>query len=261
MTQSANPLLTVAMATQALNIEYLKEAIDSILAQTFEEFELLIVFDGCSSERVSQALVEFSDARIRAVWSTKGRGLARSLNLAIRLSKGRYVARMDDDDRCLPERFEKQINELRRSKIDVLGTWAFVIDDEGKRDPNITMRSNARYVNHPIGAVFSNIFIHPSIMMRRSWGLKNRYDGKWGRGQDRELWVRSANVSSFACIDIPLVEYRRSDTIKAARTANVINAYSLIWRNRRRFHIWIPLLLAANLVRHSFYAVMQVVER
>ncbi len=154
----------------------------SVLDQSIRDIELLIIFDGCSIARASEALADFQDTRLRPIVSEKGRGLARCLNIGVRLARAPLIARMDDDDRCLPGRFEKQVRLIRSSKVDVVGTWCWNIDEQGNRLEAKPSRPDPRLPLSPLRAVFGYIFTHPSVMMTRDWARRNRYDRTWGHG-------------------------------------------------------------------------------
>lgn len=251
----------MVISTQVLKNDYFREALFSILGQTHTDFEVVIIFDGCTREHALDALSAFNDPRIRPIVSATNRGLARSLNLAIRISRGKYIARMDDDDRSLPLRLERQLASMELNRFDVLGTQAHVIDATGHRQPGKFLNCNPKAALSPMSAVFDNIFIHPSVMMNRGWALKNRYDSNWGRGQDRELWVRAASHSHYGCLEEPLLEYRRPQQSKPIQLQNVRSAYYLIWRNRRDFRAWVPILIWMNVMRHALYFARSVLAK
>ena len=262
MSTLQQPSISVIMATQACNTIYFNEALRSVLCQTCSEFELLIIFDGCGEDRVECVLAGFDDPRIRVIRSNSNRGLARSLNIAVRLARAPLLARMDDDDRCLPYRLQLQREEIERRGCDVLGTNAFVIDGEGCRvNKDAVLRANPDLAAGPFGAIFGNLFIHPSVMIRREWALHNRYNRSWERGQDRELWVRSAPHSIFGHLETPLLEYRRQTATKSVQMKNIRNAYRLIWKFRHRFKLYVPALFVANGVRHVIYFIRRACMR
>jgi hypothetical protein len=168
---------------------------------------------------------------------------------------------MDDDDRCLPVRLQRQSEEMARRKCDVLGANAFIIDGEGRRVEGAILEANPNLIKSPFGAVFGNLFIHPTVIMRRKWAVQNRYDRRWGRGQDRELWVRAAQTSIYGHLETPLLEYRRQSAPKSVQMKNVQSAYRLIWKFWRRFKLYVPALLAANGVRHVVYVLRRTCAR
>lgn len=250
---SAPPVVSVILPTQAINLDYLKQAIASILLQTLHNIEVIVVFDGCSKERASDALSGLYDPRLRSIVSERQRGLPRCLNIAARLARAPLVARMDDDDRSLPTRLERQVDVMSAGSIDVLGTWSWTINAQGQRLSEIPFRPDPTLPLAPMKAVFGHIFTHPSVMMRRKWMLQHRYDPTWGYGEDRELWVRGALKSHYSCISEPLLEYRAAERIKPSRINGVKNAYRLIWMYRSRFGVWIPILYLLNVARHIYY--------
>ncbi|HGF9542707.1 TPA: glycosyltransferase family 2 protein, partial [Acinetobacter baumannii] len=132
--------MLVSVVLPAYNAElYLKEAIDSVLSQTFTDFELIILNDG-SIDRTEEIILSYNDSRIVYVKNEKNLGLIGTLNKGINLAKGKYIARMDADDICLPERFKKQVDFLEKNnEIDLIGTNAIKINNNGDRIGVINM--------------------------------------------------------------------------------------------------------------------------
>jgi len=192
--------------------QYVGEAIESILAQTFADFELIIIDDG-STDETPQILRRFSDPRIRLV-SQENQGLAATLNRGIALARGRYVARQDQDDVSLHARFERQVEYLDANPTCALvGTWA-QIWREGK--------PTQRVHSHPHGnarlkfeLLLNNPFVHSSVMIRKA-----ALDHVGGYSTDRnrqppedyELWSRIARAFDVANIPEILHVYREVDT-------------------------------------------------
>lgn len=125
--------LKVSVIMAVYNAEsYLQEAIDSVLEQSYADFEFIIINDG-STDKCSRILHTYDDERIRLV-ERENRGLATSLNEAIGISRGRYIARMDHDDICLPERLERQLDYMEKNpEVGILGAQAYLIDEAGNR--------------------------------------------------------------------------------------------------------------------------------
>ena len=194
---------------------YLSEAIDSILAQTERDFELIIIDDGSTNDCV--AVLEHyaaADSRVR-LYRQENRGLAASLNRAIELSRGEFLARQDHDDVSLPERFSKQIKFLAANpSVDVVGTWASILVDDQKTE---------RALRHPTGdaelrtlALFDSPFVHASVMMRKAAVVAA---GMYPTSRDTQppedyvLWSRmAARGCHFANIPEELVRYRELST-------------------------------------------------
>lgn len=190
---------------------YLREAITSILAQSFADFELLIIDDGSTDDSVA-IIKSFSEPKIRLVLNEQNIGVARTLNKGIDLAKGEFIARMDADDISLPLRLEKQLEFLlNHPEINVVATKVRLIDADG-RDSGIwpedfstsTCSEIIRCLPH------SNCIAHPSVMMRVDEIRQYRYWEKQTPAQDYNLWLRmaSANVG-ISKLDNVLLKHRR----------------------------------------------------
>ena len=119
------PLITVLMATY--NVEkYVVEAVESVLAQTFKDFEFIVVDDG-SQDRTLEFLGHFSDVRMRVI-STENGGLTAALNAGLQVARGKYIARMDSDDVCHPSRLESQLRDIASDdSLAMAGSWYQII--------------------------------------------------------------------------------------------------------------------------------------
>jgi glycosyltransferase involved in cell wall biosynthesis len=170
---------------------YVQSAIESILKQTFSDFELLIINDGSTDNSLS-LISSISDSRIRIINNEKNIGLTATLNKGIDLAKGKYIARMDADDISLPGRFEKQVNYLEKNeKVSVLATRSELLNTEGE----ITGEWNddAKYTEGNsihTQMVFSNCIVHPSVMIRADVLKKFKYNGYQKGAEDWDLWLR-----------------------------------------------------------------------
>lgn len=188
---------------------YLRDSVESILNQSFSDFEFIIVDDG-STDSSSEILESYAaqDERLRLLRNASNLGLTRSLNKGLELACGEYVARQDADDISLPERFMSQVRFLgEHPEIGVVGSWITNIDETGQRDVCKTPTSSAL-----IGwtLLFSNCMAHPSIMFRRSLVR----DGVFYRpeityGQDYDLWARISSKTKLANLPECLVFRRK----------------------------------------------------
>lgn len=186
--------------------KFLGESIPSILGQTFEDFELLVMDDG-STDTGIDIVRGFADPRIRLEHNPSNLGIATTLNRGLDMARGDYIARMDADDRACPERLAQQVEHLDRyPNIGVLGSWVRLFGDQ----PSVVER-------HPVGAdavlaglVFDNPLFHPSVMMRRSVLVKHglRYDPVFSRTEDYELWSRASRYCGLDNLPHALVEMR-----------------------------------------------------
>lgn len=156
------PTITVLMPV--FNCElYIKDAVDSILNQTYNNFEFLIIDDASTDETVS-IIKAYTDSRIKLIEKPINTGLTNSLNQGLKLAKGKYIARMDGDDISLPERFEKQITFLEKNPEVVLcGSWFNVIGSE------LVIKTPENYEDIKLALLKGNCIAHPSVMMRNKF--------------------------------------------------------------------------------------------
>jgi glycosyltransferase involved in cell wall biosynthesis len=201
-----DPRVSVVMAVY--NAErYLNEAIRSILGQTYDDFEFIIIDDG-STDRSSAMLTSFAEVDRRLnVHRQPNSGLIASLNKACGLARGAYVARMDADDISLPGRFEKQVQYLDAHKeIGVLGTWIQDIGADGQPGPVWPLPTQPATIRWFL--MFGNCLAHPSVMMRRELIQSLAYRAEAVHVEDYDLWIRASSVTGVANIPEVLLRYR-----------------------------------------------------
>lgn len=200
--------ILVSIGMPVYNSEkFLKQSILSILNQTYTNFELLISDDG-STDNSLNIIHSFSDARIKLIKGDSNRGIGYRLNELIKLSKGKYFARMDGDDLMFPTRLEKQVTHLEENQnLDVIGSSAVIIDENNSISGIRKCKSDIN-INDAYG---KSLFIHPSIMGKTSWFRKHLYNGHFNGTEDHELFLRSYYSSQFSCIENPLIFYRENN--------------------------------------------------
>jgi glycosyltransferase involved in cell wall biosynthesis len=190
--------------------KYIGRAIESVLRQTFSDFELIVVNDG-STDNTEQVVQSFSDQRIRYVKNPKNEGLIHSLNRAIDLSRGKYIARMDGDDICQPARFAKQKLFLDQNQevAVVASTIEFINELEEKTGDwkldkqTITPEQIKRTI------LKENCIAHPTVMMRSEIIKELKYQRYQENIEDYDLWLRIlGRGDKIAKIDEPLLLYR-----------------------------------------------------
>lgn len=185
----ATPLISVAMPVYN-GAEYLAEAIESILAQSCINFEFIIIDDGSTDNSLEiLRAYEKRDKRIRLV-ARENRNLATTLNEIIDLAVGKWIARMDQDDIALPERFEKQLAWLDSTGADIGGSWVQFFGTSDKRILRHAQSDEAIKME----LLFGSAFAHPSIMMKTELVKKLRYDKAWEKCEDYDLWERAARA-------------------------------------------------------------------
>lgn len=180
---------------------YIGAAIESVLAQTFDDFELFAL-DGGSTDKTLSILRKFEtkDRRIRVI-SRENLALVPSLNEMIALAQGRYLARMDGDDICRPQRFEKQVAYLdTHSECVAVGSRSLFIDPQGMPicEHLNELTHDEIDAAHMSGRVGSRI-CHPSVMMRREAVLQvGLYDEVYRYAEDMDLFLRLAEIGKLA---------------------------------------------------------------
>jgi len=182
---------------------YLSEAIESILAQTFTDFELLIINDG-STDRSKEVIASFDDSRIRYFENEKNLRLIQTLNKGLHFSSGKYIARMDADDIAHPQRLEKQVAFMEANlEIGVCGSWMRTTKGNLRKYP----------IDHEaikLHLFKENALGHPTVIIRRKILIEHRlfYCEKFTHVEDYELWVRCLQVTKLHNLPEDLVLYR-----------------------------------------------------
>jgi len=188
--------------------KYLNQAIESILNQTFTDFEFIII-DDSSSDKTPEILQRYKDPRIIIVRNNTNLGLTKSLNIGLNLAKGEYIARMDADDISYPERLEKQVKFLEKNEnIGVLGTSRELIDDANTTIGQVLSISDVNIIKWSSLFGFHEI-AHPTAMIRKN--LMDRvagYNPKYSYAQDAELWSRLSEITTFSNLPDILLKYR-----------------------------------------------------
>jgi L-malate glycosyltransferase len=189
---------------------FLKSAIESILSQSFSDFEFLIINDG-STDNSDTIIRSFNDKRITLVSNEKNLGLISSLNKGINLAKGKYIARMDGDDISLPERLSKQIGFLElHPEVSLVATNIQLVD-EGENDLGMWAEDVRTKTEKEIRSLlpYTNCIAHPSIVIRTPVAKKFLYDERQINNEDWDLWMRLASAGhKLAKINEPLLKYR-----------------------------------------------------
>lgn len=188
--------------------EYLSKSIESVLGQTYDDYEFIIV-DDCSTDDSTDIIRSYTDGRIHRIENERNRGLTYSLNRALEHAAGTYVARQDADDISEPDRLERQVQFLdTHDEVAVVGTGTYFIDGD------------ERVIDHRIPKCdpgFDDFMdkghlIHGSIMARRSiLESTGGYNDFFRYGQDQELWLRLTQHYQLANIPEPLYQHRIHD--------------------------------------------------
>jgi glycosyltransferase involved in cell wall biosynthesis len=224
----ALPLVSVIMSMRN-GAATVGAAVRSVLMQTLHDWELIVIDNG-SSDQSGAVVAGFGDARIRLVREENTSVLAVRLNQAVALSRGEFIARMDADDICFPERLARQVARLREdSELDLVGCGA------------VAFSSNGELVGEmPIGLEHQDIvarpflgfpFPHPTWCGRVSWFRSNPYDSRLRYAEDQDVLLRSFRHSRLAGLDKVLLGYRQDRLALKKLLPGRATFMGSVWRN------------------------------
>lgn len=188
---------------------YLQKAVESIVYQTFTNWELILINDG-STDKSGEICKRFDDRRIRYIEHDENKKLIATLNEGIDLCKGQYIARMDADDVAMPDRLAKQVAFLdKHSDYILVGSNALVIDKNDKVVGQVINPESDELLQ--VSLLFTSPFVHPSIMIRTDVLQQNKYSTDFIHSEDMELWMRIAKQGKLANLRDKLLKYRLHD--------------------------------------------------
>src|SRR6185437_10188350 len=201
---------TASVVLPAYNSErFLHEAIESILAQSYTDFELIVI-DDCSKDGTWRVIQEFAsrDPRVVALRNDRNLNLAKTLNRGIQAARGKYIVRMDHDDVSRKDRLERQIAYLEaHPEVGIVGSTMQIIDEQGR--PVGKRRYNASDAEIRRKIFRYSPFCHPSIVMRKDVVERaGLYDHRFNPAEDYELYFRIGMHALFGNLDEPLLRYR-----------------------------------------------------
>ena len=206
------PKVTVLMSVYN-GEKYLREAIDSILNQTFTDFEFLIINDG-STDKTQDILNSYNDTRIKIINNEENIGLTKSLNKGLRLSRGKYIARQDADDISLPERLEKELQAIESSKeIGAVSCWIKIVNEntgEISFWPSDMENNSPEEIYYTL--FFENCIAHSTVLFCKDIVLKiGGYSNRFEKSQDYDLWIRLSQVAKIVKLKENLVIRREHE--------------------------------------------------
>ncbi len=233
--------------------KYLIDAIRSIFCQTHNNWELILLDDG-STDNSFKLAKSINDKRVRVFSDGLRKGLSYRLNDITTLSKYSFIARMDADDLIAPNKFEKQIRILiDNPNIDLISTNSFSID---KYDTllGIGFKSHNDFSKDELLHKKGHGIVHPSIMGRKEWFLRNPYNNNIMIGQDYDLWIRAAGKKDFKILilDEPLFYYREEMNITLKKLMGAYETkYKVLKRHseKNNFYFFIKFKLKVFIIR------------
>lgn len=206
------PVISVIMPVRNGSPEWLREAVESVLAQDFKDFELLIVDDGSDRDTArAVAACASADLRIQLIRQPP-QGIVAALNRAIAAARAPYLARLDADDRAKPERLRRQWAYMQNhSEIGLVGSFAEKIDAAGAVIGHLSPPADAVKLRRMLER--TNPFIHSSTMMRTALVRRaGGYRAAFRAAEDYDLWLRMAEAGGVAVLPEILIQYRVHET-------------------------------------------------
>jgi len=203
---SVDPVVTVLMPLYN-GAPFVQQSVESILTQSFRDFEFLIIDDG-SSDDGPEIVAGIEDKRIVLGRKPHNMGVAATLNRGLAMARGKYVARMDADDISLPDRLERQVLFMdSHPEVGISGGWVRFFGE----GPAYSLRHPCPPASLRCYALFENPLCHMTVIMRRDMVETHRlrYDGRYSRSEDYELWSRALQLFQLANLDRILVRARQ----------------------------------------------------
>lgn len=224
MKKKSSPFVSVIMP--AYNCEdTIKESIDSILLQSYDNFELIIINDG-SIDNTLDVINSYNDDRIIVINNKVNQTIVPCLNKGLKNSKGKYIIRMDSDDICVETRFEKQVLFMEKNTdIGVCGSWAKKINYKNENVGNMIYNSENDVIKFKM--LHECHLLHPSIIIRKSVLSQNNlsYNPKHYKSEDYDLFTRLIDHTKFSNIKEYLLKYRVTKTSLKRETSNELDEY------------------------------------
>lgn len=212
----ASPLVTIGLPFSCESAKHFRLAVQSVFAQTYDNWELLLIADGAAAELLALAQ-EIDDPRVRLLKDGVRKGLPTRLNQLAHEADGEFLARMDSDDIMHPERIEASVAAiLNNPSCDIVSTQVMQIDEEGQllgkyRHPRLTEDRTSMFKVSPI--------VHPTVMTRLRWSLEHPYDENYLKAQDKELWIRAVTARNHLQVPRELLFYRVSRQLDSKKHA------------------------------------------
>jgi glycosyltransferase involved in cell wall biosynthesis len=206
---STSPKLSIVMPVYNRE-SYIQSAIDSILNQTFTDFEFIIINDG-SQDNTVKLIETYDDSRIKLFHNDRNRGIVYSRNHGLQKVTGHYVGMFDSDDIALPEKFEKQVSFLDQNpEYAMVGAWVKWIDAEGKLTGK-KWKLPASSPTIPAIMVFRNYFVQSTVVIRRQAIPEGGYSEGYDIAEDSKMWFDVSLKHKVANMQEYLLHYRMHD--------------------------------------------------
>lgn len=208
--KSISPLVTVIMPVYNRQ-DYVKEAIDSIINQSYQNWELLVLNDN-STDRTLEIINTYSDTRIKIISHDSNQGISFNRNLGIELSTGDYIAFLDSDDIAAPNRIEVQLNFLiKNPNFVIVGSNIQAIDKNGTTIDSVT-RYTLKAEEIPLRLLFNNYFTTSAVMLNKALIYNEKFSSEYIVAEDYHFWIRIISKHKGWNLPLTLTFYRCHDT-------------------------------------------------
>lgn len=229
-------------------------SVRSVLAQSFEDWKLILLDDGSTDGSLDLAR-QIDEPRIVVISDGMNVGLAKRLNQLTELAESPLLARMDADDIMHPRRLEHEVAALEGGEADVL-VFSDAISVDVDDRPTGYRRS---LVSPSVSSHFrSSPYIHPTLLGPTEWFRSNRYDPSYRRCQDQELWVRTLGHQAVVTLGEPLLYLREAGTVSAAKYATSMEGTRRVLRDHGRERLGLAgtgLRIAETFVKQAAYSI------
>lgn len=208
--------------------KYLRPAIDSILGQSFQDFEFIIIDDG-STDSTSNILKSYTDNRIKIINHSYNLGIVKSLNEGLKISRGAYIARMDADDVSMPERLAEQYSYIHSNpEVVVCGANIQSINSAGKITSGAWWKKDDGQLDWEL--IWGNVLPHPTVLIRKE-ALQSDLYRNYKFAEDYDLWLRMLNKGKIVRMDKVLLLYRIHSDHSGDSSLSLEEAYrsNLYW--------------------------------
>lgn len=219
------PKISVIMPVHN-GLPFLKAAVESIINQSFKDFEFIII-DDASTDQSLGYLKSISDKRVKILKNPENVGVAQSLNSALKASEGQYIARMDADDVSLPQRLRNQLKFMvNHPQVDICGSWVNIIDKSGKLIGSKKPVTNYQQIKEALS--WSSPVIHPTFFAKRKFYEDiGGYDENFDMAEDYELLVRAKDRFKIANIPEALLNLRIWESRRSGKSMHEIDKKDL----------------------------------
>ena len=214
------PVISCIMSNYNTEPVMFRKALDSVLQQTYRDFELILIDDKSTDLESRKVVEEYArrDSRVVAIYNTENQGLAGSLNIGLKWARGKYIARFDTDDICVANRFERQIEYMEKKNADICSTFSHLFGDYDR----VVSTCFISFESVAVQMLFSCYIYHTPVMMKHSFLEENglTYDVRFDGAEDFDLFSRCREAGAKICIMPEVMFHYRLHSSSVCHTQN-----------------------------------------